>query len=188
MATGFIASGGSDFDSLFMARVNAKRADVGFLKDGVDISNRYEPIGAGTKIADVGYQKDGVDISNYFRNISQPLGNSYSLVAGQGTTGGFATIGFSRTFHGSISPTTYPPYTINKIIDWGFSGYFFHFELNTLGVASNYFTSIVCNGVTYNSSAAEYFSSSGVTVWRWRTQYSGMVNGGTYPVTITPAR
>jgi hypothetical protein len=82
VASGFTVSGRGDLDSLFMARVNAKRADVGYKVAGVDISNRYEPIGNGTPIAATGYKSGGVDLASLFRNISEPLGPAAQLIVG----------------------------------------------------------------------------------------------------------
>lgn len=78
MPSGYVTSEGvawsaDDLDDIFMARVNTKGADVNIDVGGVDISNRFEVIGAGTKVADVGYDSGGVDISNIFRDISEPL-------------------------------------------------------------------------------------------------------------------
>ena len=67
MASGFVVAGRGDLDALFAARVSAKRADVGFAVAGVDISNRYETIGATTPIAATGYKAAGVDLANLFK-------------------------------------------------------------------------------------------------------------------------
>lgn len=81
MATGLLKTG-VDLDTLFMARVNAKRADVGILSNGgVDISNRFEPIGAGTPIANVNFKSVGVDIATLFRDINQALGPTVAMPA-----------------------------------------------------------------------------------------------------------
>lgn len=69
----------TDLATLFMARVNTKRADVGILDGGVDISNTYEPIGDGTKIANVGFFSAGTDISNYFRDINESLAGDVTV-------------------------------------------------------------------------------------------------------------
>ena len=73
MASGYTVSGRGDLDSLFMARVNAARAAVGYQVGGSDIANRYEPIGAGTPIAPTGFKTTGTDLNLLFRNISESL-------------------------------------------------------------------------------------------------------------------
>jgi hypothetical protein len=50
-------SGGTDLDALFMARVNAARAAVGYQVAGVDLAQRFEPIGGGTPRAAVGRRR-----------------------------------------------------------------------------------------------------------------------------------
>ena len=68
MASGYVTSLGAwdadDLDDILKARVSAKGADVGYEVAGVDISNRYEALGGGTKTDDVGYESGGSDISN----------------------------------------------------------------------------------------------------------------------------
>lgn len=74
MASGYTV-GGVDLDSIFMALVGTKRADVGFSVAGQDISNRYEPIGDGV-VTNVTNYKSGVtpvDIGSLFRDIGEPL-------------------------------------------------------------------------------------------------------------------
>jgi hypothetical protein len=66
-------SGGTDLDALFMARVNAARAAVGYQVAGVDLAQRFEPIGGGTPRAAVGYQSGGVDLASLFRAIGDAL-------------------------------------------------------------------------------------------------------------------
>ncbi|MGH8321572.1 MAG: hypothetical protein ACRESI_06430 [Gammaproteobacteria bacterium] len=46
MASG-IKSNGTDWDSIFLARVNAARADVGLQSNGQDVAQRYESIAYG---------------------------------------------------------------------------------------------------------------------------------------------
>jgi hypothetical protein len=69
---------GVNLDTLFMARVNAKRADVGIRSAGVDVSNRWETIGTGTPIAATNIRSAGTDLASLFRNISQPLTHTVS--------------------------------------------------------------------------------------------------------------
>lgn len=73
MASGFTVSGRGDLDSLFMARQNAARANVGFTVVGVDLANRYEPIGSASPIAATGFTSGGTDLASLFRDINQPL-------------------------------------------------------------------------------------------------------------------
>jgi hypothetical protein len=72
MASGFEA-GGTDLDTLFMARVNTKRADVNFDVLGTDISNRYELYTLGTKVATTNYTAGGTDLADLFQNALVPL-------------------------------------------------------------------------------------------------------------------
>ena len=67
MASGFIVTGRGDLDALLMARVSAARANVGFAVAGVDVANRYEPIGANTPIGATGFVSAGVDLASLFR-------------------------------------------------------------------------------------------------------------------------
>lgn len=73
MTTG-IQANGTDLDSLFLPLEGTKRADVNIDSNGgVDISNRFEPIGDGTPIANTGIQSGGVDIATLFRDINEPV-------------------------------------------------------------------------------------------------------------------
>lgn len=60
---------GTDLDDLLAPLgETAKRADVGYLNDGVDISNRYMASTGGDTLAyPLGYLSDGVDIATMFR-------------------------------------------------------------------------------------------------------------------------
>lgn len=83
MATGITTSNGAysndDLDTLFKARTSTKAADVGYDSNGgVDISNRFEPIGATTKIADTGYVTNegswtGQDLADIFMDINAAI-------------------------------------------------------------------------------------------------------------------
>lgn len=79
-----IQSAGVDLDSLFLARVNTKIANVGWQASGVDISNRFETRGTSTARANTGLQSAGVDLAQLFRDINLPLG--VSLPGTNGTT------------------------------------------------------------------------------------------------------
>jgi hypothetical protein len=72
MATGYVAGAG-DLDVLFMARVNAARANVGYQVAGVDLAQRFEQIGGGTPRAAVGFQSGGTDLASLFRAIGDSL-------------------------------------------------------------------------------------------------------------------
>lgn len=73
MTTG-IQANGVDIDTLFLPLETTKRADVNIDSNGgVDISNRFEPIGDGTPIANTGIQANGADIATLFRDINEPL-------------------------------------------------------------------------------------------------------------------
>lgn len=73
MPSGFVVGGRGDLDALFLARASTKRADVQYRVGGVDIANRYEPIGAGTPIAATGFKTGGTDLASLFRDSGQPL-------------------------------------------------------------------------------------------------------------------
>jgi len=66
-------SSGTDFASMFMSRVNTKRADVNYDDGGIDISNLYEAIGDGTPRANVGFKSGGTDLAQLFRDINDDL-------------------------------------------------------------------------------------------------------------------
>jgi hypothetical protein len=173
---------GVDLDSKFMARVSAKRADVGYQIGGVDISNRYEQIGTGTPIAATGYRSVGNDLAAYFRNINQPLVTVVSITAGVY----FTVIGFVKDTCGAASPATYRGLPINGIYQ-GPDANTFSFSLFQTGMSKNYFTSIVINGRTYlsaNTTSFENTAAYAYTTWLW-TPNAGLANGGVYTVTIT---
>lgn len=72
MAT-FFTNNLQDLDSLFLPRVSAKRADVGFkveVSPGVfeDVSNRYEPIQEDSR-PDVDFENQSTDLSKLFCSI-----------------------------------------------------------------------------------------------------------------------
>lgn len=59
-------SNGTDLDSIFQARTSTKIANVGFLNNGTDISNLYEPLANNQKVPNVNLQANGNDLSNLF--------------------------------------------------------------------------------------------------------------------------
>ena len=65
---------GTDLDAIFMARVNAKIADVNIKSNGgVDISNRFEAKGSATAVAATNIKTAGADLNTLFRDIAAPL-------------------------------------------------------------------------------------------------------------------
>ena len=193
MASGYTVSGRGDLDALFMARQNTPRANVGLRVGGVDLANRYEPIGSASPIAATNFRSGGTDLANLFRDIHQPLASLFTLNAGRlDGPGGYATIGYIRGMHGSISPLTYGGIPIERLNDWFIPGYIlFDFWLAQESVPQSFFTSITINGRTFLSSQADaYYSSagSGVTVWSWTAYDAGLVNSRSYPVQIAPMR
>ena len=106
---GYTVTGRGDLDALFMARVNTKRADVGYTIAGVDISNRYEPIASGTPIAATGFKSGGTDLANLFRGISDPLvvvSIPSTSTNSQSAASGFAQATFELSADGRIRITT----------------------------------------------------------------------------------
>lgn len=179
MASGFTVSGRGDLDALFLARVNAKRADVGFQVAGVDISNRYEPIGAGTPIAATGFKSGGTDLASLFRNIGEPVATVLNLTAGFQSTNLF---GYKRGAFGALAPDVWKGVNVNELYDLQ-PGTFRFVVAGTF--AQGAFTSIVTNSKTFNSAAASTFNSSGgITTWIWNTQAAGFSSGNNYTVTI----
>jgi len=76
-------SNGVNLDTLFKARVNTKRADVGFKVNGIDISNRYEKtqVPEDRILFNTNIQSGGVDLKTYFASISyKKLSFSYYTV------------------------------------------------------------------------------------------------------------
>jgi len=67
MPSGYIVSGRGDLDALFALRVSAQRADVGYKVANVDLSNRYEQIGASTPIVATGFKTGGTDLASLFK-------------------------------------------------------------------------------------------------------------------------
>lgn len=112
---------GVDLDSLFMARVNTKRADVGFDVAGIDVSNRWETIGDGTPRANVNYKAGGIDLAQLFRDIGDPL--ETVTVSGESVTGlklsGTATAGIRVNADGTIDKNQNGIYSqIDAATDW----------------------------------------------------------------------
>jgi hypothetical protein len=119
MPSGYTVAGRGDLDALLMARVNAKRADVGYAVAGVDISNRYEPIGNGTPIAATGFKSGDVDLANLFRNIGEALVSITvsDLTATCNVSGSSATAQYRLDADGSIYATQGGP-AIPYVGDW----------------------------------------------------------------------
>lgn len=90
MSTGLLASGGSDLDTLFEPRGSlTKRADVGFVVEGSDISNRFASVDYGSQIANAtGFKNGGNDLKALFaglgtteavKTFSSTEGDSYDM-------------------------------------------------------------------------------------------------------------
>jgi hypothetical protein len=191
MASGLL-TGGVDLDSRFMARVNAKRADVGFKVGGVDVSNRWETIGSGTPIAATGFKAAGTDLASLFRNISEPLGTSYALHATSYDTGfGSDGVGFSSIWAaGTLSPGAFKGQTITNMEDvlHNILGDPAFFQFVVVGAqVRGLFTSIVLNGRTFLSSSANFTAGGGGadSYWSWPATTAGLVNGGNYTPLIS---
>jgi hypothetical protein len=113
MASGFTVSGRGDLDTLFLARVGAARANVGFTVGGVDLANRYEPIGTASPIAATGFRSGGTDLANLFRDINASLGPSVTvgqIRVDRFDGGGPAELHFNsngNVFHREGSTTTF---------------------------------------------------------------------------------
>lgn len=87
MALGF-KTGGVDLDTLFKVRSTTKRADIGLLKETVDVSNNFEKTGGGDLIAsNTGFKSGGVDIKTLFRDITYG-GALYATAATYTPSGG----------------------------------------------------------------------------------------------------
>lgn len=114
MASG-IARAGVDLDSLFLARVSAKIADVGYRVAGVDISNRYEGRGGTTAIANTGLTSVGVDLASLFRNISAPL---VALTA-RTASASAASIGATATYALSSTGDILASVSSSNVVDVG---------------------------------------------------------------------
>lgn len=124
MTVGYRIAGGTDLDSVFVARTSAAAAATGF-KDSTatDLNNRYEPRGSATPIANTGYRiAGGTDLSQVFKGIGAVTPSSHTLTAGSWfqATPGITHIGFGiaavvvtgSSAFGSISPNTYGSNTI----------------------------------------------------------------------------
>ena len=59
-----------DLDNIFAPRTSTKRADIQFLYNGVDLSNRYEPsINSADQISyNTGFQSNGTDLRYVFKD------------------------------------------------------------------------------------------------------------------------
>jgi hypothetical protein len=98
MASGYVVAGRGDLDALFMARVSAARAGVGYYVASSDIANRYEPIGSGTPIAATKFvASNGSDLASLFRDINQPL-LSFPVANGAYTAQGLGIPGVTASY------------------------------------------------------------------------------------------
>lgn len=132
-------SGGTNLDSIFAARLAAKRPDIGYRLAGTDISNRYEPLRGGSpKVPATGIRVGGVDLNMFFDNTSEtPVNFSGTADAenfGIGAAG--CEIGFrpNGTMYGFTSPSG--PVTVSP--EWFTPGrpavgneYDIHFHVNS---------------------------------------------------------
>jgi hypothetical protein len=172
---------GVDLDTLFMARVNAKRAEVGIKVAGVDISNRYETIGGAAAIAATGFKAAGIDIGSLFRGVG-----AFNMVAGYYDTGAgnIYTGYYAPTGTGTLTPNTYAGSVIQYMMDLysaGAPGFYLYID----GIhPQNFFTSLVINGHTFASAAAGYTAPS-YTQWFWSGIHADLGSGGSYPVVMS---
>jgi hypothetical protein len=187
--TANIKTAGVDIDTKFMARVNAKIADVGFKVAGVDISNRYEARGSAAAIANTGLKAAAVDLATLFRDINAPLVTHTLTAAVRDVTAdvGSLTIftGLSDYWggFGALAPTTYAGAVVSSIFDLNQGSFTFQVEMQG-NRAKSFFSSIVINGVTFLTSTAGYAPSSSVTNWNWPTA-AGLA-AGSYSISINP--
>lgn len=118
MATGYIVSGRGDLDALFMPRVSAAAADVGFKNSsGVDLSQLFEPRGATTAIANTNFiNSAGTDLAQIFKDIAAtPAILTATLTAGTaGSNIGYRNSASGYGAYGSMSAT--PEYTKNSVL------------------------------------------------------------------------
>jgi hypothetical protein len=194
MPSGYTVSGRGDLDALFALRVNAKRADVGYQVSGSDISNRYEPIGAGTPITATGYKTGGSDLASLFRSISQPIG--WALVSGvTATTPPYSQVGFrSAAFgspYGSLTPAVLNSRAIRGIYDFyefsnGTGGKFWIVIESGAALTQNFFTSVafVEAGITKTSAGALFLPNAPFYIWEWSGRL-GLVNGAASTVVFS---
>lgn len=176
MASGYLATGGrGDLDGLLMARVNAPRANTGLLAAGVDLAQRYEPIGAGTPIAPVGHLSQGVDVATLFRNINEALA-THILVNLEASSGVYGYSLRPPSF-GSLYPSSiYKGVTIQSIYNRPTGPANFVFEVAGLQ-PKNFFTQMVVQQnttptyITLLSSTATHQQQPGevppYTTWVW---------------------
>lgn len=110
MASGYVVSGRGDLDVLFLGRVNPKRSDVGYKVAGVDLSNRYETIGATTPIAATGFKSAGTDLANLFRGSGSTASAAVAPVSifESGNAAGYIGSNFATcTVSGNVGAPTY---------------------------------------------------------------------------------
>lgn len=215
MTTG-LQSQNQDLDVLLMPRGSFTAIPPVHIESngGVDISQRFAPVSAGSPYGTTGIQSVGVDIGTLFAAkstntlIAQSgsyslLGkaiilvstgtNSYTLVAGHfSPVFGVDEYGKLSTV-GSVSPTTLNGYTISTL--------FTTIDRNTNQATDTFsisapsdpgislFSTLSVLGVGVRSSFdASYVYSSGTATWLWvdASIASGLFNStGTYSVTIS---
>lgn len=110
MATG-ITVNNVDLDSIFKARQTAKRADVGFIVNGVDISNRYEAANDPEKqiTFDTNFKSESTDLRYLF--MSSDYVNAGVINTGLRLFGRGTQIYFALQAYNSVTPTN--KYSIN---------------------------------------------------------------------------
>ena len=113
MPSGYTVTGRGDLDGLFMARVSAARANVGYTVAGVDLAQRYEPIGSVAPIAATGFKSAGTDLASLFRAIS-PL---VTLTASSSMAGVAAGAMYELQFGGDVFATQGNNTTVD-VGDW----------------------------------------------------------------------
>lgn len=110
---------GTNISTLFHARVNAKRADVGYQASGVDISNTYEAYHTGsTKAAATGFKQGANDLSDLFQKLNETGTVVWTTTAGsiQSEAGGNDPVAcwFEVQTNGTVTDSGF-----GGIEDWG---------------------------------------------------------------------
>lgn len=112
MAVGFKVNG-VDIDTLFKTRSTSKRADVGYQKQSVDVSNNFEKTAGGDLIAfNTGYQSAGADLKTMLQDITfggtlYATSSNYSPAGGNIGNGPFNSAGIVITAGGGTGGYTY---------------------------------------------------------------------------------
>lgn len=118
MTTGYVVSGVGDLDALFAARVSAPAANVGFLSNGgVDLSQRFEPIGATTPRANTGFISGSTDLALIFKDFAAAANtvNVGNKTTRSFTSGSTATAQYRLVNSGDIQTTE----GTNSLVDIG---------------------------------------------------------------------